>query len=128
MKRTLLSILKTEQNRNPLLVGEEADFCNVNGDLVTRKVLKSLEVSENVIQNRCNKLGLRLSGADVTSEIQRKVKQPCSEFDQILAQYAQGSDQETHTETFERRLKEWEDLYKGVQEEIRKVDTGLSLQ
>ena len=51
------------------MVGEEADFCNVNGDLVTRKVLKSLEESENVIQNRCNKLGLRLSGADVTIEI-----------------------------------------------------------
>ena len=46
MKERLLNILQTEENRDPLLIGEEADFCNNNGQVVVRKVQKGLSESE----------------------------------------------------------------------------------
>ena len=107
LKERLLSILSTDENREPILIGTEAEFFNSNGQVIVSRVLKGLIESETAVKNRSKKLKHRLSSPNLTEEIQRKVKHPCSEFDQILSQYGEGSELETSTETFTRRLREW---------------------
>ena len=85
LKQRLLNILQSEANREPILIGTEADFCNPNGEVLVNKVQKGLAESEKAVLNRCKKLQLRLSSADLTSEIRRKIQHTCSEIDQIIA-------------------------------------------
>ena len=124
LKQRLLGILQSEANREPILIGAEADYCNSNGEVLVNKVQKGLAQSEKAVLNRCQKLQLRLSSADLTNEIQRKIQHTCSEIDQIISQYAEGSQQETHTETFRRRLEEWDQKWKKLQAHVRQV--GIS--
>ena len=56
----MLSLLQASENRDTILVGAIADFCNRNGQVVVRNVLKGLELSEKVVKNRCEKLKIRL--------------------------------------------------------------------
>ena len=46
MKQRLPSILQTEENREPLLIGAEASFCNSSGEVLANKVKKGLSESE----------------------------------------------------------------------------------
>ena len=66
MKDLLQNVLQTEENRDALLIGAEADFCNKNGQVIVRRVLKSLTESENAVMNRFQKLKTRLQTADLT--------------------------------------------------------------
>ena len=77
MRTRLLSILPSEENREPLLMGKANDFINDKGDIVVRRVFKGLEESEKAVTNRCQKLKYRLKTPDLTNEIMRKVQNPC---------------------------------------------------
>ena len=46
MKQRLPSILQTEENREPLLIGAEASFCKSSGKVLANKVKKGLSESE----------------------------------------------------------------------------------
>ena len=92
------------------------------------RVLKSLQESLQVVEDRCLSLRIRLDDPDVTASIQRKVARPCSEFDQILAQFGEGMDCETHTEMFSRKLKEWESKWADIQAKFHQIKPGLNLE
>ena len=91
-------------------------------------VLKGLKESLQVVEIRCLSLKIRLDDPEVTDKIQRKVSRPCSEFDQILAQFGEGQDCETYTEMFQRKLKEWDSRWTGMQAKFHRIKKGPELE
>ena len=91
MTDLLHSILQTEEHRDGILIGQLADFQDVDGQVSYPKILNGLEASKQAVENRCTKLRLRLEDVDLTNEIQKKVAHTLSEIDQIIAQYGEGS-------------------------------------
>lgn len=77
MKDRILSILSTEDNQDPFLVGEESDFLREDGRIKLHRVQKALRESVQVVEDRCLGLKMRLDDPDVTAAIQRKVIRPC---------------------------------------------------
>ena len=108
MKDRLENIIQTEEHRDRILIGQLADFLDVDGQVSHPKILKGLNISEEAVVNRCKKLKLRLEDANLINEIQKKVAHTFSEMDQIIAQYGEGSTQETHTERYTRQIREFE--------------------
>ena len=53
IKDRILSILSTEDNLDPLLVGEESDFLQEDGQVNLPQVLKGLKESLQVVEDRC---------------------------------------------------------------------------
>ena len=91
IKERLENILQTEEHRDRILIGQLADFLNVDGHVSYSKILNGLEASEKAVVNRCTKLKLRLEDANLTNEIQTKVAHTFTEIDQIIAQYGEGT-------------------------------------
>ena len=56
MKERLENILWTEEHRDRILVGQLADFLDVDGQVSYPKIVKGLEASEKAVLNRCTKL------------------------------------------------------------------------
>ena len=81
MKDRLQNILQTEEHRDRILVGQFADFLDVDGQVSYPKVLNGLEASEKAVVNRCTKLKLRLEDANLINEIQKKVAHTFTEID-----------------------------------------------
>ena len=63
----------------------------------------------------------------MTDEIGKKISHTMGIINQIMAQYGQGSREETATETFERRLSEWEAKWKDMQTSFRQITPGVNL-
>ena len=64
---------------------------------------------------------------DVEQEIARKVAHSMSEIDMIIAQFSEGSSIETHTESLNRRIREWESKWSELQEQFKQVKPGPNL-
>ena len=63
------------------MIGDFADFCNRNGEVMVTKVLKGLAKSEKAVLNRQNTLSLRLQSENLTNEISSKFERPSQEID-----------------------------------------------
>ena len=69
MKDRLENIIQTEEHRDRILIGQLADFLDVNGQVSYPKIRKGLNISEKAVVNRCKKLKLRLEDANLINEI-----------------------------------------------------------
>ena len=69
-----------------------------------------------------------MEDANLTNEIQRKVAHTFTQIDQIIAQYGEGSQHETHTESYTRQIREFEAKWKQVQAQFRSVKPGPNFE
>ena len=81
MKDRLRNILQTEEQRDRILIGIDADFCDVDEQVSLPKILLGLDQSKKAVMNRITKLKERLEDAELTLNIQRKVAHSISEID-----------------------------------------------
>ena len=81
MKDRLRNILKTEEQRDRILIGANGDFCDLDDQASFPKVLQGLDQSEKAVMNRITKLKERLEDAELTMKIQRKVAHSISGID-----------------------------------------------
>ena len=124
LKDRLANIVKTTERRDRILVGEEVEYRDQEGEVKVPSVLNGLAESEQAALNRLTRLNARIDGADLLTDISRKVAHTLSEIDQIMAQHGEAQDIETHTETFRRQLSEWDAKWKELQEDFLKVKAG----
>ena len=118
LRDRLASILQTTERRDRILVGEEQDYRDHEGDVKVPCVLNGLAESEQAALNRCTRLNARIDGVDLFTDISRKVAHTLSEIDQIMAQHGEAQEIETHTETFRRQLSEWDTKWKELQDDF----------
>ena len=73
--------MKTTERSDRILVGEEADFLDQEGEVKVPSVLNGLAESEQAALNRHTRLNERIDGADLLTDISRKVAHTLSEID-----------------------------------------------
>ena len=127
IEERLRNIIQTEDQRNGFLIATEADLRDSAGQFSLAKIMDGLSESEIAVKNRCDKLALSQNGVNLLDEITRKVAHTLSEIDQILSQFGEGYDVETHTEKFRRQLKEADTRWKNLQAKFRAINPGPNL-
>ena len=103
MRQRIQNILQSEQNPQSFFIGEEHEFFDEDGNGNIVKILARLDELEQAMKIRKEKMSSRQAGTWL-NDMGRKVAQALSIIDQIVAQYAEGTDRETQIEVYEQRI------------------------